>query len=368
MGNQAESSTVAPPADPPVDRPGDPPAAPRRDLPAEPQSALRGAARLIGLLLLLSLATLTTVGLVAWFIPEVNTYSQASALKHERLEALKSPKIVVVGGSNLAFGLDSEMIEKATRRGVVNMGMDGYLGVRFLLAEVEPFIDAGDLVVIAFEHGAYYNDEDGAAGNQFAVVKAFPKSAAFLTLDQQLAILAEAPRIAQLKAARLVLEPARLLRSLIKGSDYQSAGQIAEAIGSVDGFNEYGDLEAHLDIEWPDEPFDGDNLKRPINETALELINDFSARVREKGAEVMVSYTPVSTDYLARYENELAELHRRIEEQPELSAPTAPSGFAFDKKLFFDTVYHLRREGRGMRTRKLLDDIMTRLPKAAAAR
>lgn len=160
---------------------------------------LRHVARLVGRVLLLLVATAATIAAVAWYIPEVNSYARASALKHRRLEQLDSPKIVVVGGSNLAFGLDSAMIEQATGRGVVNMGMDGFLGVRFMLAEVEPFIASGDLVVVAFEHGAYYNDEDGSAGNQFAVVKAYPQNASLLSQEQQLAILWEAPRKSEAK-------------------------------------------------------------------------------------------------------------------------------------------------------------------------
>ncbi len=329
---------------------------------ADASTKRSGVGKLLVQVLALFVATVITVVLIAWFVPEGNTYSKVSTIKHARLEQLPSPKIVVVGGSNLAFGLDSPLIEKVTGRGVVNMGMDGFLGMRFMLAEVEPFLRESDLVVLAFEHGAYINDVNGVAENQFAVIKANPKAIAFINWEQQKAMLPAIPRIAQLKAARFVLEPARAVRSLIKGKDYQSAGQVEEAIGSVDGFNEHGDLLAHLDIVLPGEPFDGDNLKaKPLNQEALDLLNDFATRVGERGVEVLVSYTPVADTYFERYEEELGALHEAITAQPALHAPMPPSDFVYPVDEFFDTVYHLRRAAREQRTRKLIQAIQTKI-------
>src|SRR5688572_19607287 len=106
---------------------------------SEPPTVLTtalGLARLVLEVLLLVLVAMATMALFVLVVPEVNDYHRASVTKHQRLSALPSPKIVLAGGSNLAFGIDSQMIEKATGRKVVNMGMDGYLGARFLLAEV----------------------------------------------------------------------------------------------------------------------------------------------------------------------------------------------------------------------------------------
>ena len=52
-----------------------------------------------------------------------------------------------VGGSNLAFGIDSREVEQRTGYRVVNMGMGFNMGLRFMLAVVRPHIHAGDVVV-----------------------------------------------------------------------------------------------------------------------------------------------------------------------------------------------------------------------------
>src|SRR5690554_8180171 len=74
-----------------------------------------------GVLALAVLVYLAALALVL-LVPEQNDYALASNLKHDRLEALSGNRVVLVGGSNLAFGIDSKAIEAAVGCPVVNMG------------------------------------------------------------------------------------------------------------------------------------------------------------------------------------------------------------------------------------------------------
>src|SRR6266436_7071833 len=67
-------------------------------------------------------------------------YLAASIDKHHLLVQQPSPRIVFVGGSNLAFGLDSSEIERSLSYHPINMGLHIGLGLAFMLAEVKPFI------------------------------------------------------------------------------------------------------------------------------------------------------------------------------------------------------------------------------------
>ena len=53
--------------------------------------------------------------------------------KCERLYSIDEPKIVIVGGSSVAFGIDSALIEKYTDMPVVNFGMYAALGTKLML-------------------------------------------------------------------------------------------------------------------------------------------------------------------------------------------------------------------------------------------
>ena len=55
----------------------------------------------------------------------------AAVLEKDRLiRSTPSPKIVLVGGSNLAFGIDSKKIEDSLGLRVVNMGLYAKLGLQ----------------------------------------------------------------------------------------------------------------------------------------------------------------------------------------------------------------------------------------------
>lgn len=72
-----------------------------------------------------------TIGFLLHLSPQYLGNYQASLIdKVERLESIQEPKIVLIGDSNLAFGIDSERIEEAFGMPVVNMGLHGGWEVR----------------------------------------------------------------------------------------------------------------------------------------------------------------------------------------------------------------------------------------------
>ena len=80
-----------------------------------------------------------------------NVFVAALGDKYERLLAADSEKIVVVGGSSVAFGLDSKLMEEKTGIPVVNFGLYAALGTKLMLDLSLPHINEGDTVVIAPE-------------------------------------------------------------------------------------------------------------------------------------------------------------------------------------------------------------------------
>ena len=71
--------------------------------------------------------------------------------KVERLNSIDEPKIVVVGGSSVAFGLDSALLEKYTGMPVVNFGLYAALGTKVMLDLSRGGIKEGDIVILAPE-------------------------------------------------------------------------------------------------------------------------------------------------------------------------------------------------------------------------
>ena len=61
------------------------------------------------------------------------TYLGELAAKYERLKDTDGAKIILIGGSNLAFGADSATIEEYMNMPVVNFGLYATLGTKLML-------------------------------------------------------------------------------------------------------------------------------------------------------------------------------------------------------------------------------------------
>ena len=87
-----------------------------------------------------------------------SNYLAANIDKQRILKNTPSPKIVFIGGSNLAFGLNSEEVEKKLGRPVVNMGLHASLSLSFMLNEIKTSIKQGDIIIIVPEYEHFQNN------------------------------------------------------------------------------------------------------------------------------------------------------------------------------------------------------------------
>ena len=114
---------------------------------------------LLRIFVLASLVVLTGIALGQYDSRAQDDNYLAAVLEKDRIiRNAESPKIILVGGSNLAFGIDSKMMQDALRMPVVNMGLYAKLGLKYMLAQVRPYIRKGDIVVVVPEYDLFYGD------------------------------------------------------------------------------------------------------------------------------------------------------------------------------------------------------------------
>jgi hypothetical protein len=247
------------------------------------------------------------------------------------------------------------------------MGMNGYFGIRYMLAEVEPHLRAGDVVVIAYEWETYYEIAEGNDDSLLIVVKANPGAIRYLDWRQRARLLGSAlPYVARQKALRLLREGLAATTRLAGGSvpERDGATALSNEIEMLRGFNAMGDLTSHLGVEWPflragpapDLTEDG------VESQAVEEIEGFAQRMEERDVSVIVSFTPTMRRFYAQHAGAFEDLYRRLRETPPIIVPSPPSAYTYEEPLFFDTAYHLKAEGRGLRTHRLAEDIKRALP------
>ena len=117
-------------------------------------------------LLLLALIPFGMLASAIAFMPSTfeKTFLGALSLKYDRLSSLEGEKMIVIGGSSVAFGLDSEMLCELVGMPVVNFGLYASLGTKVMMNMAMGEIERGDVVVLAPELDAqtlslYFNAE-----------------------------------------------------------------------------------------------------------------------------------------------------------------------------------------------------------------
>jgi len=124
---------------------------------------------------------------------------------------------------------------------------------------------------------------------------------------------------------------------------------------SRDGFNEYGDYIKHLGMS--NQVFDARATVGTINVTYLnrffKFIDDFTGR----GITVMLSYPCYEARSFRNSVEVIQELDRVFRSKENLLVISTPLSYCFPTNYFFDTVYHLNREGRSLRTSQLIQDL-----------
>ena len=105
------------------------------------------------------------------------TFLGELADKVDRLYSIKEPKIVIIGGSSVPFGIDSELMEKALGMPVVNFGLYASLGTKLMLDLSRGAINEGDVIVIAPEtdpqtYSLFFNAESAwqACDSDFSIL------------------------------------------------------------------------------------------------------------------------------------------------------------------------------------------------------
>ena len=308
---------------------------------------------------------LAITALVAWSYarqyPGAQNFLAASIDKKSLLHTQATPRLILIGGSSMAFGVDSARVAAACGRRPVNMGLHGALGLKFMLHEAAPGVQRGDWIIIAPEY-QQFSRLHGQSETLMNMVEIDPANARLLDSHQW----AEAFDYGILqrfgKVTRTVLgRPGRFFREGTIAATRPYHRRI--------GFNENGDMVAHLTMKSPkmtEQPFKFRYRDERAQET-IKLINRFTREAEAKGAKVFFSHPAIPEEVLALSGVDLERL------EAELAAKLIPprldrvEELVFPIDQFFDTCYHLAAPGVERRT-QLLAARMAEQARASVAR
>ena len=274
-----------------------------------------------------------------------NHYLGAFQDKLHRLRETPGERLIVIGGSNIAFGLNSDLLEATCSRPVVNLGLYAPLGMRHQMEMVRRHARPGDCVVISPEYELFQHRlepfDDQSLRDLFEHA---PDARAYFYAETAPSVLEFADNSAFQEASRWIHRAYETLRRSRKKRTYTRTS-----------FNQSGDVVAHHGQ--PAKPFDDSvplELNRPetLNES-IQLINGFAEDCRQKGVRVYVTFPP---NPLSR-QDALADVKQRLQKRYSdcLRVPVlgSPSSFVYQREQFYDTFYHLGKSAANDRSVKL---------------
>lgn len=262
--------------------------------------------------------------------PNRKAYLYAHRMKMDMLDSVPSPRLVLVSGSSVAFGFDCQSLGSELGMNAINAGTSSIIGLRFILNDIMPRLNAGDVVIVApeLEHFdyVYCGENEGLAS---AVIYSGPDAMKLLNFRQLLVFMAGLP-------------------GHIKHNNSEPSARY-----NAGNFNAVGDEVNHLQLKQSrdlprSEPFSGD-----VDRSALADLKLKFNEMRARGCEVVFVWPTCIESFYKENIAGIQQLQSAFDEYG--LQPVAPADYFVEPdSMVFDTPYHLNAAGRAENTRRLL--------------
>lgn len=278
-------------------------------------------------------------------------YMAAIIDKHRQAENIRSPKIIFAGGSNLAFSINSNLLEKEIGLPVINMGLHAGLGLSFILNELKFTAHEDDIIFFSVE---YFMETNGAYDLKKNAEYFYPPSQNFFISNYSL------------EAKEYIRNKQQILQNIISHNN-RNIDDDDTTIYSRKSFNDKGDITSHLNKISYASLGGFTNFTNKSWEGIIEL-NSFSEYAKQKKINSFFLFPTYSLSAFNKNYRAIKLLEEDLRKLLDIEILGTSIDFAYPDSLFFDSIYHLNKEGREKRTRALIEIIKknTHVQKAIA--
>jgi len=278
-------------------------------------------------------------------------YAQLGSMYH-RLTDAEGPKVVVVGGSSVAFGLDTALMERLlAQKGfhytVCSFGLYAAVGVSAMLDLSENALGPGDIVVLAVEPTAETMSVYFGASAFWKCAEDCPELLPAVGPDKQRALLGN------------------YIPYLQERWSIHTSGILPKA----EGVYAKGSFDERCDMVYP-RPGNtmplGFDTSSPIDlagiameEDFVRQVNRYCAAAQKRGASVVMSFSPMNRSALADASQEAVEAYfTRCNTAFSCPLISDPNRYIMDSGWFYDSNFHLNSAGAVVHTVALAQDLL----------
>lgn len=275
------------------------------------------------------------------------TFLGALSSKVDRLYSVDEPKIVVIGGSSVPFGVDTKLLEDLLGIPCVNFGLYATLGTKVMLDLSRGAIGEGDIIVIAPETDAqtyslYFNAESAwqACDSDFSLLSKIGS-------DNYSDMLGGFWKYA-----------AQKMKYFFANEHLDPSG-----VYNAASFDEYGDIIYPREYNVMELGYDSsltiDFSADIISEDFVNYVNEYVEFAESKGAKVYFSFAPMNENALAldTTMEDLEAFTSFIAKHFDAELISDPNDYIYLSGYFYDSNFHLNDAGATMHTANLAGDI-----------
>lgn len=291
------------------------------------------------LVFILILMVLLLTGL---FLPVTPRASRSlllsNTLKDSLMRTVDKPRIIFIGGSNLSFGLNSQLIKDSLGLNPINTGIHAAIGLIYMMDNALQYVKEGDIIILIPEYEQFYdNFSYGSEELLRTIFDVNPDNVKLLRPRQIIRIIPYLPNYTMSKFR---------LREYINTKDVKYY--------SVNSFNKYGDVYTHWgekrEVFQPAKPLNG-----KYNKYVAEEIKRFQLEIEKKNANLFLSFEGLQD---ISYSNSREQI-KKIETEFKINGFNIigiPERYIIPDSLTFNTPSHLTKVGVDYRTRVFIED------------
>ncbi len=283
--------------------------------------------------------------LLVFAIPaDRNQYLNEYNHKLQLLDATPSPRIIFMGGSNVAFDIHSGMVEDSLGLPVVNYGLHGGIGLRFPVSEAMSRLRRGDIVVMQAEYANYFEETCNAETMPKLMVATRWRGILRLSSAEWQAVLTGLPMLSLSHLKRLLLYPFRKC--------FDTPVPLNRFAYTAAGFNEYGDEVSHL--RYSGTPYRASHVveSRPIRPEFIRWLREALHDMERRGATVVMLPPACVLSYFRSHYSDSIAAELQSAGYPYVVPPLS---MTLPDSLAFDTGYHLNAKGVELNTRRVIE-------------
>lgn len=279
------------------------------------------------------------------FIPSSrNVYMATISDKMHLLDSIPSPRLILMSGSSMAFGVDSDLLSKELEIPVINASLHFKLGSRFMMDQLRATVRKGDFVLITLE---YVVSSKGKCEEKLAAADFYPPAKNWIHFNSF------SDKIGSCFTHKLV--DFKLLMGEIWSGTRMKPISINDSTSVFfrKCFAKNGDLLGHLNNPQP--KFEVPEISNEVEfSQQIKDLNDFGNFAKQQGVTVFFTFPSYVESGFERNIPVIKKIEKQYRNNLKFSILGSPENSVLDDSFFYDNPFHLNAQGRKIFSSRLI--------------